>query len=63
MPAEKFWPETAVEGQPATPAVTVSWGADHPGVQINGVSFDRSALNRLVRVVRTARDKGYGRDE
>ena len=61
MPRENFYNPTAVEG--AEPDLTVSWGQEHPGVSVNGHSFDRSAVNRLIRVLRTARDKAYGRDE
>jgi len=63
MPKENFWPETAIEGDKSEPTLRVTWGDEHPGVCINGVQFDRSGLNRLIRTVRNARDKGYGRDE
>jgi hypothetical protein len=63
MPAEKFWPAKPTLGKPYNPALIVAWGAEQDGVEINGVQFDRSALNRLVRVVRGARDRTYERDE
>jgi hypothetical protein len=63
MPAEKFWPETAVEGDGNEPALTVAWGAKQSAVTINGTPIDRSGLNRLIRVIRNARDRTYERDE
>jgi hypothetical protein len=63
MPAEKFWPATAIEGDGTEPALTITWGNEIPGVYINGVYHDRSGLNRLIRVARNARDRSYGRDE
>jgi hypothetical protein len=63
MPKETFWPETAVEGDESEPSLTVTWGSETPGVYLNGIYSDRSGVNRLIRVLRTARDKAYGRDE
>jgi hypothetical protein len=63
MPKETFWSEHSVEGDDSLPYLTVSWGQEHPGVSLNGFSSDRSGLNRLIRVLRNARDKAYGRDE
>jgi hypothetical protein len=62
-PQENFWPATSIEDSESSPSIVVTWGTEHPGVHINGVRFDRSALNRLIRVTRTARDKAYGHDE
>jgi hypothetical protein len=63
MPKETFWPEAAVEGDESEPCLTITWGTDMPGVYLNGVYVDRSTLNRLIRVARTARDKAFGKDE
>ena len=63
MPKETFWPATAVEGDGTEPALTISWGHELPGVYVNGIHFDRSGLNRLIRVARNSRDRSYGRDE
>lgn len=63
MPAEKFWPATAIEGDNSEPTLTVAWGAEQPGVTLNGATSDRSGINRLIRVLRNARDRTYGRDE
>lgn len=66
MPKEKFYPATAVEGDGSEPTLTISWGhgpETAPGVFVNGVDFDRSALNRLIRVLRRARDNTFGADE
>jgi hypothetical protein len=62
MPKEKFYPETAVEDDGSEPSLTIAWGADSPAVWINGVEFDRSGLNRLIRAARKARDQTYGQD-
>ena len=63
MPKETFWPATAVEGDSSKPVLVINWGGDVPGVHLNGVHFDRSGINRLIRVARKARDQTYGHDE
>lgn len=64
MPKETFWDSaTSVEGDESDPIVTVTWGGDQPAVQINGVEFDRSGTNRLIRALRRARDSTFGADE
>ena len=63
MPKEKFWPATAVEGDGTEPTVTISWGNDQPGVIINGMESDRSGVNRMIKVLRKARDQAHGHDE
>ena len=63
MPKETFWPETAVEGDDSQPTLTISWHGDVPCVFVNGVRFDRSGMNRLIRVARRARDWACGADE
>jgi hypothetical protein len=63
MPKETFWDSsTAVEGDESEPILTLTWG-DQSTVRVNGVDFDRSAINRLVRSLRRARDATYGVDE
>ncbi|UXZ57075.1 hypothetical protein [Curtobacterium sp. Arg-1] len=67
MPKETFYGPTGTE-----PALTITWWGggvnsefieqDEP-VLINGVSYDRSGLNRLIRTFRRARDQAYGSDE
>ena len=63
MPKEKFYSQYAVEGDGSKPELTVSWGEISPEVFINGTSFDRSALNRLIRTLTKARNATYGADE
>lgn len=63
MPKETFWPAASVEGDGSEPTFTVTWGSEVPGVYLNGIYFERSALNRLVRVIRRARDASFGSDE
>ena len=76
MPKESFYPPDAVEGQPSD-RFEVGWGRDYPGVYVTliiqgggssapvvaGVPVDRSAINRLIRSLRRARDAAYGPDE
>jgi hypothetical protein len=62
MPKEKFYPETAVENDGSEPTLTIAWGDEFPTVKINGVEFDRSGINRLIRAARKARDQTYGQD-
>jgi len=70
MPAEKFYPSTAVEGQPSD-HLEVSWHRDYPGVfatliiggAASGIDLDRSGINRMIRALRRARDATYGADE
>ena len=63
MPKEKFYEagKTADE----EPYLEVAWGVtDVPQVTINGIPFhDRSGLNRLIGVLRKARNQVYGADE
>lgn len=65
MPAEKFYRQTATPND--DPDLVVAWGVGDetapPLVLINGIVYDRSALNRLIRAVRKARDQAYGADE
>ncbi|AZI62773.1 hypothetical protein RQN9TF_18025 [Rhodococcus qingshengii] len=68
MPSEKFYDSAvAVEGDANTPIITVAWAlpgkSAHPGPQINGTTFDRSALNRMIRTLRKARDQVFGIDD
>ena len=61
MPKETFWHPQANSSDGEH--FDVNWGLEQPGVVVAGIPTDRSALNRLIRVLRTARDKAYGRDE
>lgn len=70
MPAEKFYPSTAVEGQPSD-HLEIAWHRDYPGVHAtlvigkaaSGIELDRSAINRMIRSLRRARDATFGSDE
>ena len=77
MPAEKFYPPTAVEGEPSD-RFEIGWNRDYDGVYLtmilddgapgqphraSGIPMDRSAINRLIRTLRRARDQAFGRDE
>lgn len=62
MPKETIWHPEAHSSDDDR-RIDVTWGTEHPGVFINNVPADRSAVNRLIHVLRTARDKAYGRDE
>ena len=62
MPAEKFYGPDATEAGGCH--IAVRWGeTPEPGVFINGEPYDRSALNRLIRALRRARDQVYDTDE
>ena len=63
MPKESFYDSVRVEGDGIPPDLVVLWGLDQPQVTINDVVYDRSGLNRLIGVLRKARDRTYGRDE
>lgn len=62
MPAEKFYPATAVENDGSEPTLTVGWGGDTPAVTLNGVESDRSGINRLIDVLVRARNATFGAD-
>lgn len=63
MPAEKFYLCDQVENDGRIPDVTVAWGSTpEPQVLVNGCATDRSALNRLISVLRKARDRVHGPD-
>lgn len=75
MPAEKFYPPTATEGRPSD-HIEIGWHRDYDGIHITTViprdgdapiltalPLDRSAINRLIRTLRRARDATYGRDQ
>jgi len=71
MPAEKFYPTAAVEGEPSD-NLEVAWHRDYTGVYLtlvtatgsaHAVDLDRSGLNRLIKTLRKARDQTHGRDE
>lgn len=75
MPSEKFYASTAVEGDDTAPVLDVAWGRPgqvepsdagltpaEPGVYLNGEQFDRRGINRLINVLRRARDRMYGAD-
>jgi len=77
MPAEKFYPPTSTAGEPPD-RFEVAWHRDYSGVYLtmilddgtpgqpprsSAVELDRSAINRLIRTLRRARDAAYGADE
>ena len=76
MPAEKFYPPHGEEGVLSS-HIEIGWHRDHGGVYATaviyntpdgppiteGIPLDRSAINRLIRTLRRARDATYGRDE
>jgi len=71
MPSEKFYPpyEDAVEH------LDIQWHQSYPEVFATmvhdrdgtphavGIPLDRSAINRMIRTLRKARDQTYGSDE
>lgn len=62
MPAEKFYDSTTSDPEDAH--LVVSWGEKpSPQVTINGVEYERSGLNRLIRSLTRARNQVYGADE
>lgn len=61
MPKEKFWGLQHVDND--EPDFEVRWGDAQPSVTVNGLTFDRSGLNRLIRTLRRGRDATYGPDE
>lgn len=65
MPKETFWNSaTAVENDGVSePVLTVTWHGDTPATYLNGIEFDRSGINRLIRTLRRARDATYGADD
>lgn len=65
MPKETFWHPAASESADER-KFSVAWGGEQPAdapVELGNVALDRSGINRLIRVLRNARDKTYGRDE
>lgn len=77
MPAEKFYPPTSTAGE-SSDRFEVAWHRDYSGVYLtmilddgtpgqpprsSAVELDRSAINRLIRTLRRARDAAYGADE
>lgn len=65
MPKEAFYDSSkAFEVRvDAEPVFLLTWGGESPAVLVNGVEFDRSAVNRLIRSLRRARDQTYGSDD
>lgn len=68
MPVEKFYDPSVAEHEAEDTGLkfVVRWGNYQPegrSVELGPVALDRSGINRLIRVLRTARDKAYGRDE
>jgi len=69
MPAEKFYPSTAVENVPSD-HIEVAWHRDYPGVYVtmiiggtaSAIDMERSGLNRLINTLRKARNQTYGKD-
>lgn len=67
MPKENFYDSSIrVEGDGLPPDLVVAWGGwgeSQPEVTVNGIAYDRSGLNRLIGVLRRARNQTYGADE
>lgn len=63
MPKENFYDSTRTEGDGYPADLIITWGMDQPEVKINDIAYDRSALNRLIKVLRKARNQTYGCDE
>lgn len=62
MPKEQFFAPTQTDGE--EPALIVRWGERHfPDVLVNETPLDRSGLNRLIAVLRRARNQTFGVDE
>ena len=62
MPKENFYDSSRVDGDEFDPDLVVSWGEFMPGVTINGIEYDRSGLNRLIRALKRARKQTFGED-
>lgn len=64
MPSEKFWSEDHNGHEHCI--MDIGWSrpgeSDKPGPFINGAKFDRSGVNRMITVLRRARDQVYGAD-
>jgi len=64
MPKETFWDSaTAVDGDDSLPVLTVAWHHDcvceETFVALNGVKFDESGIDRLIRTLRKAKRKVF----
>lgn len=59
MPKETFWDSaTAVMNDGVSePVLTVTWGAEKPGIYLNGIEFDPSGIERLMNTLRRALGK------
>ncbi|MBM6622657.1 hypothetical protein JTF08_13660 [Micrococcaceae bacterium RIT802] len=76
MPSEKFYNSDRIEGDELPPDLTVTWPGRHRdqgtgqyvddglpcAVQVNGIEYDRSGLNRLITSLRRARNQVFGID-
>ena len=74
MPSEKFYPQHISEDDPRE-FIEVAWHRDYDGVHLvhvkdtergreaSSIPVDRSGINRLIKVLRKARDQTYGADE
>lgn len=74
MPAEKFYPPTAIDGAPSD-RLEVGWHKEYDGVhltmilddgtkpRVSAIPLDRAGLNRLIKTLRKARNQTYGADE
>lgn len=64
MPKESFYDsKTRVEDDGLPPDLVITWGNEQPSVEVNGVAYDRSGLNRMIATLRKARNQTYGQDE
>ena len=69
MPAEKFYPQTAVEDEPSD-LLELAWHREYPGVYLtmlvsgvgSAIELDRGGLNRLIGSLRKARNQTFGKD-
>ncbi|GAA6122589.1 hypothetical protein BPY_06970 [Bifidobacterium psychraerophilum] len=67
MPKEKFYEyereHPKVEGDGSEPDLTVQWGDEPPYIQGAMALNSRSAINRLIRSLRRARNQQFGKDQ
>ena len=67
MPKEKFYESEyehpKVQGDDNEPDLTVQWGDEPPYIKGAMTLNSRSAINRLIRSLRRARNQQFGKDQ